>query len=155
MHGASQGNRQDGPSNSGQRRWEHFPHGADLGVRGIGPTRAAAFEQAALALAAAVADIAAIRPTIAVAVVCQADDDILLLVDWLNAMIYEMAVRRMVFARFDVSMSGDRLDGVLWGEPADPTRHGLGTEPKGATYTAAHVERRADGTWLAQCVVDV
>jgi len=22
-------------------RWEHFPHGADIGVRGHGPTRAA------------------------------------------------------------------------------------------------------------------
>ena len=31
-------------------RAELFPHGADVGVRGIGPTRDAAFEQAALAL---------------------------------------------------------------------------------------------------------
>jgi SHS2 domain-containing protein len=28
--------------------WEHFPHGADVGVRGFGATAAAAFEQAAL-----------------------------------------------------------------------------------------------------------
>ena len=32
-------------------RWEHFEHGADIGVRGIGPTPASAFEQAALPLA--------------------------------------------------------------------------------------------------------
>jgi SHS2 domain-containing protein len=25
-------------------RWEHFDHGADIGVRGFGPTPAAAFE---------------------------------------------------------------------------------------------------------------
>ena len=30
--------------------WEHFEHEADIGVRGTGPTREAAFEQAALAL---------------------------------------------------------------------------------------------------------
>lgn len=30
------------------RRWEHFEHGADIGVRGIGATKAEAFEQAAL-----------------------------------------------------------------------------------------------------------
>lgn len=35
-------------------RWEHFPHGADIGVRGFGPTMAAAFEQAALAMTAVV-----------------------------------------------------------------------------------------------------
>ena len=30
------------------KRWEHFPHEADMGVRGIGRTRDEAFEQAAL-----------------------------------------------------------------------------------------------------------
>ena len=36
--------------------WEHFPHGADIGVRGIGATRSEAFEQAARALTAVIAD---------------------------------------------------------------------------------------------------
>jgi tRNA nucleotidyltransferase (CCA-adding enzyme) len=27
--------------------WEHFDHGAAIGVRGLGPTKAAAFEQVA------------------------------------------------------------------------------------------------------------
>ena len=35
-------------------RWEHFPHDADVGVRGFGVTAAEAFEQAALALTAVV-----------------------------------------------------------------------------------------------------
>jgi len=39
-----------------QARWEHFEHGADIGVRGFGPTLAAAFEQAAL-VAVATTDI--------------------------------------------------------------------------------------------------
>ena len=29
--------------------WEHFPHVADMGVRGLGPTKEAAFEEAARA----------------------------------------------------------------------------------------------------------
>lgn len=37
-------------------RWEHFPHEADMGVRGIGASREAAFEQAALALTAVITD---------------------------------------------------------------------------------------------------
>src|SRR5690606_37407394 len=37
----------------GAARWEHFPHLADIGVRGLGPTKEAAFEQAAVALTAA------------------------------------------------------------------------------------------------------
>ena len=39
-----------------EARWEHFPHDADIGVRGFGPTVVAAFEQAALALTAVITD---------------------------------------------------------------------------------------------------
>ena len=37
-------------------RWEHFHHGADIGVCGIGPTKEAAFAQAALVLVAVMTD---------------------------------------------------------------------------------------------------
>ena len=43
--------------------WEHFAHGADVGVRGVGATLNEAFEQAALALTAVVADPAHIEST--------------------------------------------------------------------------------------------
>ena len=36
--------------------WEHFAHGADIGVRGVGSTVAEAFEQTALALTAVVTE---------------------------------------------------------------------------------------------------
>lgn len=62
----------------GAARWEHFAHGADVGVRGIGPTREAAFEQAALALMHAIADPARIEPRAVVEVNCAAPDDALL-----------------------------------------------------------------------------
>jgi tRNA nucleotidyltransferase (CCA-adding enzyme) len=45
----------------GPRR-EHFEHGADIGVRGFGPTRTAAFGQAALALVAVVTDPFGVAP---------------------------------------------------------------------------------------------
>jgi tRNA nucleotidyltransferase (CCA-adding enzyme) len=138
-----------------ESRAESFPHGADIGVRGVAPTLAAAFEQAALALSSAVTDPNRIRPDIAVAVDCEAPSERLLLVDWLNALIYEMATRRMLFRRFAVTIADHRLLGQAWGEPVDRARHEPAVEPKGATYTALAVERRSDGTWVAQCVIDV
>jgi len=77
-----------------------------------------------------------------------------LFVDWLNTIIYEMAVRRMLFARFAVTIEGTRLKATLWGEPVDVARHAPACEPKGATYTALRVSRE-DGAWSAACVVDV
>lgn len=134
--------------------WEHFPHGADVGVRGWGTTPAEAFEQAALALTA-IATNAEVRPQISLEVRCEAPDIELLFVEWLNAIIYEMAVRGMLFGRFTVRIEATRLEGTLWGEPVDVARHAPACEPKGATYTTLRVAKELDGTWSAACVVDV
>jgi SHS2 domain-containing protein len=135
--------------------WEHFRHGADIGVRGVGATIAEAFAQAALALTAVATEPAEVAATTPVDIRCEAPDAEQLLYDWLNAVIYEMATRRMLFARFDVAVEGCRLSAIAWGEPVDRARHCPAVEVKGATYTALSVTRRADGGWTAQCVVDV
>ncbi len=134
--------------------WELLPHDADVIVRGWGPTPEAAFEQAALALTAAVTDTKVAGET-AIAVTCEAENIELLLVEWLNAIIYEMAVGQMLFRRFEIKIEGTRLEGTLWGEPANQARHTPACEPKGATYTALHVAQDADRRWSASCVVDV
>ena len=134
--------------------WEHFPHEADVGIRGLGATPAEAFEQAALALTAVVTH-AEVKSMTSIKVSCEAPDLELLFVDWLNAVIYEMAIRKMLFGRFAVTIEGTRLNGVLWGEPVDVTRHAPACEPKGATYTALQVAQNAEGLWSAGCVVDV
>ncbi len=136
-------------------RWEHFTHGADIGVRGIGPTREAAFEQAALALTGVITDPASVRPAAVVDIACEAPTDEDLLVEWLNAVVFEMAVRRMLFAAFTVTIDEGRLRATAAGEPVDVRRHEPAVEVKGATYTELHVNRTADGRWIAQCVVDV
>lgn len=136
-------------------RWEHFPHGADVGLRGYGPDLAGAFEQAALALTAAVTDPTTVRPEARVAIHCSAPEPGLLLMEWLNALIYEMAVRRMLFSRFSVVVKDDRITAEVWGEPVDRARHQPAAEPKGATLTALEVRHTATGGWIAQCVVDV
>jgi tRNA nucleotidyltransferase (CCA-adding enzyme) len=136
-------------------RWEHFAHGADIGVRGVGRTPAQAFEQAALALTAVVTDPAAVVADVHIDIGCAAPDLELLLADWLNALVYEMQVRNMLFGRFEVSLEGARLAARAWGEPVDIARHHPAVEVKGATYTELAVRQLDDGTWIAQCVVDV
>jgi SHS2 domain-containing protein len=134
--------------------WEHFEHGADIGVRGIGATKADAFEQAALALTAVITDPQRVAAVEAVHIHCEAPDDELLLADWLNALIYEMSVRRMLFGRVQVTLDGTHLDAQASGEPASVQHHQPAVEVKGATYTALRVAP-VEGGWLAQTVVDV
>lgn len=134
--------------------WEHFPHGADVGVRGAGPSREAAFAGAALALTAAVSDPGEVAAETAVPIRCAAPDDELLLVDWLNALVYEMATRGMLFSRFELTIEDHELAATARGEPVDVARHRPTVEVKGATFTALSV-RREDGRWIAECVIDV
>lgn len=135
--------------------WEHFPHGADVGVRGAGDSKEEAFAQAAVALTAVVTEPTSVSGKECVDIACEAPDDELLLVNWLNALIYEMATRKMLFSRFEVRIDGAKLAAKAWGEALDLDRHQPGVEVKGATCTALSVKRDAQGVWVAQCIVDV
>ena len=139
----------------GKSRWEHFAHDADMGIRGMGATPAAAFEQAALALTGLVTDPAIVQAQQCIEVECEDPDLELLFADWINALIYEMSVRKMLFSRFEVCLDGARLAAHAWGEGVDRQRHQPGVEPKGATYTELRVTEQTSGQWIAQCVVDV
>lgn len=134
--------------------WCHFPHDADLGLRGTGVDEAGAFEAIALALTAAICDPAKVAAKETLSLRCAAPDDELLLVDWLNALIYEMSVRKMLFSKFHVQIRNGELEAKVEGEAIDPSRHQPAVEVKGATYTALAVEHNENG-WLVQCVVDV
>jgi len=136
-------------------RWEHFPHGADVGVCGVAPTVAGAFEQAAVALTAIVVDPNLVRLEQCTKVECSAPDLELLLVEWLNAVIWEMTTHRMIFGFYRVAIDGSELRGEAWGEAIDVSRHQPAVEPKGATLTALRVACDPDGLWSAGCVVDV
>ncbi len=133
----------------------HFPHDADIGICGIGPTPAKAFEQAALAMTAVVTEPANIRLTESVNLECEAPNAELLLVDWLNALIFEMATRSMIFGDFSVEIDGCRLHGIARGEAISVERHNPAVEIKGATLTELCVREDRPGEWRAQCVVDV
>jgi SHS2 domain-containing protein len=135
-------------------RWEHFAHAADIGIRGVGPSPAEAFEQAGIALTAVITDPDHVRSRDALDITCAAPDMELLLVDWLNALIYEMATRHMLFSRYEVRINGCRLQAKVWGERIDLLEHAPAVEIKGATLTALKVAE-IDGQWIAQCIVDV
>ena len=116
---------------------------------------AEAFEQVAVALAGVITDPSRVEAREEVMIECEAPDPEVLLVDWLNALIYEMAVRRMILARFRVSIEGNQLHGSAWGEDVEVARHEPAVEVKGATYTDLFVGQNSSGAWVAQSVVDV
>jgi tRNA nucleotidyltransferase (CCA-adding enzyme) len=107
------------------------------------------------ALTAIVTDPSGVASEETVTIRCAAPDTTLLLVDWLNALIYEMATRGMLFSAWRVTIDGGELEAQVAGERVDRARHRPVVEVKGATYTALSVEQDSDGQWHGQCVVDV
>jgi tRNA nucleotidyltransferase (CCA-adding enzyme) len=116
---------------------------------------AAAFEQAALAMIGIMTDPLAVGHGDTVTITAEAPTPDFLLLDWLNALVLEMATRRMIFGTFDVVIDGNRLVGTARGEPISRERHAPAVEIKGATLTELKVIEEAPGLWRAQCVVDV
>lgn len=136
-------------------RWEHYPHPADMGIRGFGRTKEEAFAQAALAITAIITDPQTVEPKESVQITCREQEDDLLLFDWLNALLYEMATRHVLFSRYDITIAGEQLKATAWGESIDIARHQPAVEVKAATFADLKVRREKDGNWVAQCIVDV
>jgi len=124
-----------------------------LNIQGVGPTLGAAFAEAALAMMAAVTDPAAVKHEETVEIECAAPSAELLLVNWLNAVAFEMAARSMVFGTFNVDTDGFQLRATAIGERVSKERHAPNVEIKGATLRELAVAEDRPGEWRAQCTV--
>ncbi|MDB5037130.1 MAG: uncharacterized protein JWQ35_658 [Bacteriovoracaceae bacterium] len=137
------------------RSWEHFSHEADIGIRGFGKTPEEAFENAAFALLCVVTDPEKVEPKNSIFIECVAKSYEFLFYDWINALIYEMDIRDMLFSRFKVQIDENfTLNAEVFGEPMDQKRFEPAVYIKGATFTELKFFEN-EGTFVAQCVVDV
>nr|WP_199741535.1 archease [Legionella septentrionalis] len=86
---------------------------------------------------------------------CKAPDAEILFIDWLNAIIFQMDARQMLFSEFQVHITpAMHLTAVIKGEKINRLKHQPAVDVKGATYNELHVVKKKK-QWIAQCVVDV
>ena len=135
--------------------WQHFHHQADIGIRGIGQTLEEAFAGGAAALMAVICSPETVEATECIEIECEAEEKDLLFADWINALIYEMDVRKMLFSQFEVAIDNNTLTGKAWGETCNPDRHEFAVEVKAATFMELKAYKNDDDQWVVQCVVDV
>lgn len=139
---------------SGATGFSYFEHDADMGIVGRGATLERAFESAAEATFAIMAEPGSLRESLEVSLSFTEDDVEFALARWLNALLGSARERGAVFRRFALSREGSRWSGRAWGEPwrEDMER---GTEVKGATLTMLSVRQTDGAGWEARCVIDV
>jgi SHS2 domain-containing protein len=132
-----------------------FAHTADIGFEVEAPTLPALFERAALGLAATIAELDGVAARERRTVAVRADDRIVLLHDFLHAILLLAQVDGFLISAIEVQDAGDAAVGaVVLGEPIDPGRHRLHGEVKAVTWHGLTVEPTAAG-WRAWVLLDV
>ncbi len=133
-------------------------HTADMGVRITAGTLNQLFEQAAEAFTAAICDLSEVGTVTTEEVSVTAPEVDLLLVDWLNELLWWFDARALLVRASVVTLSREsdrwRLRGTLSGERLDPGRHHIKTLIKGSTYHRLSVAQTPDG-WRAVVVFDI
>jgi len=140
---------------SGAAGFEQIEHGADLGIRVFAPTLPELFRQAALGMYALMVDLETVRPSDHVDITLTGDELDLLLVDFLNELLYHTDAHGMLFCDCDVTLASAGLQARCRGERYDPERHTIEEGIKAATYHMLAITERAAGGYEATIIFDV
>ncbi|MGQ9585299.1 MAG: archease [Anaerolineae bacterium] len=128
-----------------------LPHTADRAIWVRAATLEGLFVAAARGMFSLMADLAGLRPQVSRPVQVEGLDLEMLLVEWLNELLFLHEKHGELYCRFDLSeVRPGSLAATVWGELGQPT----GAKVKAATYHELEV-RQEDGFWQATVVFDV
>lgn len=124
------------------KQYELIEHTADVGVKAYGKTIAEAFEHAAEGMFDIITDESMIDPVGQYDIQLEAPDLEQLLVDWLSKLLFLNDAHDLVFGKFQVTLTGNRLSSMVYGEKYDTKKHRMGVEIKAVTYHMLQVREK-------------
>ena len=128
------------------KRYEQFPHTADIGVRVYGKDLKELFENAAFAMFDIIADLENLSGDIAETFELEAEDPEALLVAWLDELLYNFYTKQLIFFKFEVEeLTEKRLKVKATGRSIGANRNRLKTEIKAATYSGLKIRKSGEG----------
>ena len=137
------------------RRFEVTDHTADIGLTAYGKDLADLLVNAACGMLTLIVEPETVNSTLTAKIEIEERDDITLLVEWLNTLLYELDVNRLLFREFDIVISGEtKLSAVCRGEKFDPDKHRLIHEVKAATYHNLDITM-VKGIYSAAIIFDI
>ena len=136
-------------------RFEIIEHPADVGFIAYGGTPEELFESAAQAMLTLACDPAGIEERVERRIAASGSGMELLLYGWLAEILAIADAEKLFFCRARVThLAPERVEGVVYGEPYDKSRHCPGTYLKAVTLHQFRVERTPSG-WRAVVYLDV
>ncbi len=136
------------------KKYEYFEATADIGLRAYGNDMNEAFENAGLAIFNIISDTSLIIPERKIEFEVTSEDDVSLLYDFLEELLFYHETEFMLFSRFDVEIDEKfHLKAVIYGEAIDWDRHERKTEIKAITFHKMAV-KKTDSVEV-QAIVDL
>jgi SHS2 domain-containing protein len=138
-----------------EKRFEITDHTADIGITAYGKDLAELVANAACGMLTIIIEPETVNSTLTRKIELEERDEVTLLVSWLNALLYELDVNRLLFREFDIVVSGHtKLSAVCRGERLDLAKHRLKREVKAATYHSLNITSKK-GIYSASIIFDI
>jgi len=135
--------------------FEVIDHTADIGIVAYGADIKQLFANAALGLFNLMADLDGLKENIKRDIELSAEDIEILLIEWLNELIYISEVEHVIFQRFEISeLSNTQLKATCFGTKIKPGQHRLKREIKAATYHMLQLNKE-DGNYKVRIIFDI
>jgi SHS2 domain-containing protein len=134
--------------------FEYFEATADIGLKAYGNDIDEAFENAGLAIFNIISDTSGISPSREIEFEITSEDEVALLYDYLEELLFYHETEFMLFSRFQVKIDDDfHLTAKIIGEDIDWDRHERKTEIKAITFHKMDVKR--NGHVEVRAIVDL
>jgi SHS2 domain-containing protein len=138
-----------------EKPFEVIDHTADIGIVAYGADIKQVFANAALGLFNLMADLDDFEEGMQRDLELSAGDVEVLLIEWLNELIYIFDVEHIIFKKFEIEkLTSTEVKARCFGEKMEPGRHKLKREVKAATYHMLRISKE-DGTYKVQVIFDI
>jgi SHS2 domain-containing protein len=138
-----------------EKPFEVIDHTADIGIVAYGTDIKQVFANAALGLFNLMADLDDFKEDVQRELELSAEDVEVLLVEWLNELIYIFDVEHIIFKRFEIErLTSTQIKARCFGEKIKPGQHKLKREIKAATYHMLRISKE-DGGYKVQVIFDI
>ncbi len=136
------------------KRYEYFDVTADIGFKAYGKTLNEAFENAGLAIFNIISDTSNIIPEKEISFKIRSEDEISLLYDYLEELLFYHEIEFMLFCEFHVEIDDNlQLRATIKGEEINWDKHERKTEIKAITFHKMDVVKTTD--FKVQAIVDL
>ena len=139
------------------KNFEYFDVTADIGFKAYGHDLNEAFENAGLAIFNIISDTSNIDLVTSISFEISSEDEVSLLYDFLEELLFYHEVNFMLFSKFDVDIAeideGYKLKATICGEEINWDKHERKTEIKAITYHKMDVKKT--DVFELQAIVDL